>query len=209
MAPEHLVGGCPKAMLVCSLSVQGELGWEGEGERWERGGGRVARVYIGRRSLHKSVASTTSLGRQFQKSFPGCWKHADYPLNDKPLFLSLPPTITDLAAPYPDLLAISTFSPVGSLSSNGLRMCVCMCLHIALALVWNELIILLRAGIAQWSEHRTRARKVVGLNPCRSSRRIFFSRVDFLCWFLFWHPFHPRVTAVARKRPRSFRQKCR
>ena len=43
-------------------------------------------------------------------SFPGCWKHADYPLNDKPLFLSLPPTITDQAAPYPDLLAISTFT---------------------------------------------------------------------------------------------------
>ena len=29
--------------------------------------------------------------------------------------------------------AISTFSPVGSLCSNGLRMCVCMCLCIALA----------------------------------------------------------------------------
>ena len=48
---------------------------------------------------------------------------------------------------------------------------------------------------------------------CRKQRRnggrIFFSRVDFLCWLLFRYPFHPRVTAVARKRPRSFCQKCR
>ena len=27
--------------------------------------------------------------------------------------------------------------------------------------------------------------------------------------FVFWYPFHPRVTAVAHKTPRSFRQKCR
>ena len=64
-------------------------------------------------------------------------------------------------------------------------------------------------GIAQRLERRTRDRKVVGLNPCRSGRRIFFSRVNFLCWLLFWYPLHPRVTAVARKRPRSFCQKCR
>ena len=38
---------------------------------------------------------------------------------------------------------------------------------------------------------------------------MFFSRVNFLCWLLFLYPFHPRVTAVARKRPRSFCQKCR
>ena len=31
----------------------------------------------------------------------------------------------------------------------------------------------------------------------------------FLCWLLFWYPFHPRDTAVACKRPRSFCQKCR
>ena len=37
----------------------------------------------------------------------------------------------------------------------------------------------------------------------------FFSRVDFLCWLLFRYPFHPRVTTVARKRSRSFCQKCR
>ena len=51
--------------------------------------------------------------------------------------------------------------------------------------------------------------KVAGLNPCRNSRRIFFSRVNFLCWLLFRYPFHPHVTAVARKRSRSFCQKCR
>ncbi len=65
------------------------------------------------------------------------------------------------------------------------------------------------AGIAQWLERRIRDRKVAGSNLCRSGGRIFFSRVNFLCWLLFRCPFHPRVTAVARKRPRSFRQKCR
>ena len=51
--------------------------------------------------------------------------------------------------------------------------------------------------------------KGAGSNPCWSGGRIFFSRVNFLCWLLFRYPFHPRVTAVARKRPRSFCQKCR
>ena len=60
------------------------------------------------------------------------------------------------------------------------------------------------AGIAQWLERRTRDWKVAGSNPCWSGGRIFFSRVNFLCWLLFRYPFHPRVTAVARKRPRSF-----
>ena len=45
--------------------------------------------------------------------------------------------------------------------------------------------------IAQWLQHRTRDWKVAGSNPCWSSRRIFFSRVDFLCWLLFRYPFHP------------------
>ena len=39
--------------------------------------------------------------------------------------------------------------------------------------------------------------------------RIFFSRVDFLCWLLVRYPFHPLVTTIARKRSRSFCQKCR
>ena len=65
------------------------------------------------------------------------------------------------------------------------------------------------AGIAQWLEHRTREWKVAGSNPCWNGGRIFFSRVDFLCWLLFRYPFHPRVTTVARKKSRSFCQKCR
>ena len=66
-----------------------------------------------------------------------------------------------------------------------------------------------RAGTAQWLERRTRDWKVAGSNPCWSGGRIFFSRVNFLCWLLFRYPFHPRVTAVARKRPRSFCEKRR
>ena len=69
--------------------------------------------------------------------------------------------------------------------------------------------LVLRAGIAQWLERQTRDWKVAGSNPCRSGGRIFFSRVDYLCWLLFRFPFHPRVTAVARKRSRSFCQRCR
>ena len=45
--------------------------------------------------------------------------------------------------------------------------------------------------------------------PCSSGGRILFSRVNFLCWLLFRYTIHPRVTAVARKKSRSFCQKCR
>ena len=51
--------------------------------------------------------------------------------------------------------------------------------------------------------------KVVSLNPGRSSGRIFFFRVNFVCWLFIRCPFRPRFTAVARKRPWSFCQKCR
>ena len=50
--------------------------------------------------------------------------------------------------------------------------------------------------------------KVLGWTPDRSSRRHFFSRVNFLCQ-LFQYLFHPCVTAVACKRSQSFCQKCR
>ena len=57
------------------------------------------------------------------------------------------------------------------------------------------------AGIAQWLERRTRDWKVAGSNPCWNGGRIFFSRVDFLCWVLFLTlisvSFHPRVTKSA------------
>ena len=65
------------------------------------------------------------------------------------------------------------------------------------------------AGIAQWLERRASDCKVAGSNPCRSGGRIFFSRVNFLCWLLFWYLFLPRVTAVAGKISQSFCQKCR
>ena len=75
---------------------------------------------------------------------------------------------------------------------------------------WQHLIALFwGAGIAQWLERQTRDSKVVGSDPCCSGRRIFFSRVNFLCWLLFRYLFHHRVTAVARKRLRSFCQKRR
>ena len=48
--------------------------------------------------------------------------------------------------------------------------------------------------------------QIAGSSPCRSGGRIFVSVVNFLCWLLFRCPFHPRVTAVARKRSRSFCQ---
>ena len=41
------------------------------------------------------------------------------------------------------------------------------------------------AGIACWLERLTHDRKVVSLNPGRSGGRIFFSRVNFVCWLLF------------------------
>ena len=59
-------------------------------------------------------------------------------------------------------------------------------------------------GIAQWLERRTHDQKVTGLSP---HRRIFFSRVSFLCWLILWYPFHP--CSVACERSRSFCQKCR
>ena len=45
-------------------------------------------------------------------------------------------------------------------------------------------------------------------NPCRGGGRMFFTRVDFLCWLFFQYLFHPCVTAVACKRPQSICQKC-
>ena len=65
------------------------------------------------------------------------------------------------------------------------------------------------AGIACWLERRTHDRKVASSNPGRSGGRIFFSSVNFVCWLFIQCPFQPRVTAVVRKIPRSFCQKCR
>ena len=55
-------------------------------------------------------------------------------------------------------------------------------------------------GIAQWLERRARDQKVAGSSPAAPGR-IFFSRVNFLCvLILISYPFHPRVTAVSRKK---------
>ena len=45
-------------------------------------------------------------------------------------------------------------------------------------------------------EHRTRGRKIASSNPGRSGGRIFFSRVNFVCWLLF----HVRFTPVLPQR---------
>ena len=66
----------------------------------------------------------------------------------------------------------------------------------------------LGAGIAQWLECWTCDWKVAGSNPCSNGSRIF-PRVTFLCWPLFQYLFHPCITTVARKRSRSFCQRCR
>ena len=93
--------------------------------------------------------------------------------------------------------------------------CVCVCVNVsvgACTCLWVRACVFLcmwGAGIVQWLERQSRDWKVAGSNPCRSGGRIFFSGVNFLCWLLFQYPFHPRVTAVARKRSRSFCQKCR
>ena len=58
-------------------------------------------------------------------------------------------------------------------------------------------------------EHWTHDWNVVGSSPSRSSGRILFSRVNFLCWPLFQYPLHPCVTAIAHRRPWSSCQKCR
>ena len=48
-------------------------------------------------------------------------------------------------------------------------------------------------------ECQTQGQKVTGANPSRSSRKIFYSQVNFLCWLLFGVCSTP-VTAVAHKR---------
>ena len=50
---------------------------------------------------------------------------------------------------------------------------------------WSMYIMSEGAGIACWSERRTRDRKVASSNPGWSGGRIFFCRVNFVCWLLF------------------------
>ena len=65
------------------------------------------------------------------------------------------------------------------------------------------------AGIAWWLECWTRDWKVTGSIPYRNGRRMFFSRVNFMCWLLFWYLFCLCVTAVACKKSQSFYQRRR
>ena len=60
-------------------------------------------------------------------------------------------------------------------------------------------------GTACWLECRTRDQNVASSNPSRSGGRIFFSRVNFVCWLLFgvrstpvlpqWHVKDPGYSA--------------
>ena len=61
--------------------------------------------------------------------------------------------------------------------------------------------------VAQLLRCRTRDQKVARLKPSRSSEKIFFPKVNFLCPLILCL-FHPYVTAVAPKRPKLFCQKC-
>ena len=63
-------------------------------------------------------------------------------------------------------------------------------------------------GCSSVAESRSR-NQISGPISDGSSGAIFFSSVNFLRWFIFRSPFHPRVPSVARKRPRSFCQKLR
>ena len=49
----------------------------------------------------------------------------------------------------------------------------------------NKTCLMTSMWMACWLERRTRDRKVVSSNPSRSGGRIFFSRVNFVCWLLF------------------------
>ena len=65
------------------------------------------------------------------------------------------------------------------------------------------------SGVTKCLERQTRDQKVTGSSSGRSGRRIFFSRVSFLCWLLFPYPFHPRVTTAAHDRSQPSCQGCK
>ena len=58
-------------------------------------------------------------------------------------------------------------------------------------------------------ERRTRGRKVAPVRIPAGAVRQYTSPGSIFCADSIWYPFHPRVTAVARKRSRSFCPKCR
>ena len=105
----------------------------------------------------------------------------------------------------------------GNSSLHRVRILVCarrICnLQVAYFELWG-------AGIACWLQRRTRDRQIASLNPGRSARDNFLLQRQLCVLTLIRCPFRthphpphhhipPRVTAVARQRPRLFRKKCR
>ena len=97
------------------------------------------------------------------------------------------------------------------------------CLHFNLAVVLDArchqcqmshggtLLLYLFVGvrIACWLECRTRDQKVASLIPWQKGWENFLLQSQLCLLTLTWCLFNPHVTAVTRKRPRSFCQKCR
>ena len=65
------------------------------------------------------------------------------------------------------------------------------------------------AGIACWLERQTLDQKVVKFESQQERQENFLLQSQLCVLTLIWCPFHPHVTTVARKRPRSSCQKCR
>ena len=79
MAPKHLVGGCPKAMLVCSLSVQGELGWGGGGGKMGKGRGESCEGLYRQEVLTQKCGLNYFLGKAVPEKFPWLLKACRLP----------------------------------------------------------------------------------------------------------------------------------
>ena len=74
---------------------------------------------------------------------------------------------------------------------------LCKCLNI------------LGAGIACWLQRRTRGWQVASSNPGRSGGRIFFSRVNCVCWLLFSVRSTPVLPQWHVKDPGHSAKKCK
>ena len=88
-----------------------------------------------------------------------------------------------------------------------MRSATVLSIGVLFACTWNKHIHW-GEGIAQWLERRTYDRKVAGSSPGRSGGRTFPGST-FCADSYFGIHSNPRVTAVARKRDRSFCQRFR
>ena len=77
-----------------------------------------------------------------------------------------------------------------------------------IAALFNIMVGKITCGIACWIERWTHDWKVASLNPCRSGRRMFFSRVNFVCCLLFSVRSTPELPWWHIKDP-GHCQKCR